>query len=416
MDFKKKRWICYGASLILVICAGIQNSLSVFQIPLDEKFGWGIPKIAFAYSILCVAELIVVVFFVGKLREKLGIQKFMILGAVFFGGGIFLCAFISSSVFELYMYQGVMVGIGHAIIYPCLTSYVIQIIPERAGFASGFVVGAYSCGTLVWAPLAANIATSTGDVSQAFFVIGAIMLIALLSLSLLLREPPEGFLENVSKPVEETKNSLSVRDVPRREMLRMPVFYLFYLTFLIPILGGMMVMTQGATIFQYELGVSAGVAATMLGALAICNLSGRMLSAGVFDRLGPTIMMRLFFILQIIGFCGMLFLKNNAFFLASACACLLGFGGFAALMPAMTSRLFGVKYLTENFGIIFTIYSIGGFLAPALVSNLRQFSGGYTLSFSIILALTIIGFFFSEQLSRVLLRQGERQMDVNMDK
>lgn len=406
MDFGKKRWICYIASLLLVVCAGFQYSLSVFQIPLDNQYGWGIPEIAFAYSVLCVAETIMVIFFTGRIQSKLGIRKFLILGGLFFGGGTLLCAFMVGSVFELYLYQGIMVGIGHAIIYPCLTAYVIQLVPERAGLSSGLGVALYACGPLVWAPLSAYICTSVGDVSVAFRVIGIALLVLIVGLSLLLEDVPEGYQGAGAAASEKARQTpRTMHEFSRKEMVKRPVFYMFYLTFFVGILGGMMLLTQGATIFEHGLNLSATLAASMLGVLSICNACGRLLFGALFDKIKPTAVMLLLFALYVFAFGAMAFANVTQLVIAAACLSMVCFGGFAAFLAPMTSQLFGIKHLTENFSLMFTIYSLAGFAAPVLVANIRAVSGGYFSVFLFATVLSLLGLICGVFLKRTIERQ-----------
>lgn len=406
MEFGRRRWICYIASLLIIVCAGFQYSLSVFQIPLADRYGWSISEIAFSYSILSVAEIIAVIFLTGKLRTLLGIQKFLILGGLFFGGSTLLCSFIAGSIFELYLYQGVMLGIGNAIIYPCLTSYVIQIIPERSGFFSGLVIALYACGPLIWAPLSAFISDSTGDISTTFRIIGVILLFSIIVLALMLKEAPAGYKGNENKKDESKKEPgiISTYNVSRKEMIKKPIFYLFYLTFFIGLLGGTMVLTQGATIFENGLKFHATIAASIFGIISVCNAFGRISCGYLSDKINKLIIMRVLFVLYAIAFGIMSFVNVPTIFVIAAGVSLFCFGGFAAALAPMTSQLFGMNHITENFGLVFTVYSVAGFLAPVLVTNIRDISGSYSIVFLFAMILSIIGIFCCELLRKRLVQ------------
>ncbi len=228
MDFKKKRWICFIAGLIIISCNGFQYGLSVFQIQLSERYGWSITQTAAAFSVMSIIEFFAVLFLSNKLRKWLGFKKFMLTGGILFGLGILGCAFIRESTLELYLYQGALIGIGNAIIYPGLTSYIIRIFPEKSGFANGMTVACFACGPVIWAPLSAYILESVGDVSLSFAIIGTSMLLLLIIMTMLLFEPPKSFVLGISSDdIKKSRLNESLYDVDIKGMVKKPSFICF---------------------------------------------------------------------------------------------------------------------------------------------------------------------------------------------
>jgi OFA family oxalate/formate antiporter-like MFS transporter len=64
------------------------------------------------------------------------------------------------------------------------------------------------------------------------------------------------------------------------------------------------------------------------------------------------------------------------FYLAVA---VLGFiyGSTLALFPAATGDFFGLKYLSENYALLFISWGVSGLLFPPLGGHIKDLTGGY---------------------------------------
>jgi OFA family oxalate/formate antiporter-like MFS transporter len=50
--------------------------------------------------------------------------------------------------------------------------------------------------------------------------------------------------------------------------------------------------------------------------------------------------------------------------LAGLCLAVFAFGGYLALMPALTADYYGPKNVGANYGLVFTAFGVSGFLMP----------------------------------------------------
>ena len=48
MEFEKKRRISLAAGIVLNLLGGVSYAWSVFVLPLNEKFGWSLSRLAIA--------------------------------------------------------------------------------------------------------------------------------------------------------------------------------------------------------------------------------------------------------------------------------------------------------------------------------------------------------------------------------
>lgn len=67
------------------------------------------------------------------------------------------------------------------------------------------------------------------------------------------------------------------------------------------------------------------------------------------------------------------------------------FGGWLAIAPTATSRFFGLKYYSQNYGLVYTAYGIGALAGNLISGRVKDMFGSYSFSFYPTLILAIIG-------------------------
>jgi MFS transporter, OFA family, oxalate/formate antiporter len=114
--------------------------------------------------------------------------------------------------------------------------------------------------------------------------------------------------------------------------------------------------------------VSGGMA---MGIVAVFNGVGRLVWGGVSDRLGRMRTM------LVMGLCAALacgFVVRGAAniwqLLAGLCVAVFAFGGYLALMPAVTADYYGAKNVGANYGLVFTAFGASGFFVPRYFATL----------------------------------------------
>ena len=89
--FQKRRWICLAAALVICVCAGFGYAWSVLQNPIVAAHGWPEGQVSLAYTVTVVCSTMAPLFFGGLIR-RISTRMCIALGAVLFGGGLFLGA------------------------------------------------------------------------------------------------------------------------------------------------------------------------------------------------------------------------------------------------------------------------------------------------------------------------------------
>jgi OFA family oxalate/formate antiporter-like MFS transporter len=140
-----------------------------------------------------------------------------------------------------------------------------------------------------------------------------------------------------------------------------------------------------------------------VGIVAVFNGVGRLVWGSVSDQLGRVRTM------CIMGLCAAFacaFLVRGAGgiweLLAGLCLAVFAFGGYLALMPAVTADYYGPKHVGANYGLLFTAFGASGFFVPryfaALVDAAKKagnIADGYNQVYLILAAMATVGGLFA---------------------
>ena len=382
MDFTRKRWISLVAAMSCALQAGLLYSWSVFVLPLSTKYGWTPSSVSIAYTLNVVAMALVPIV-CGKLRARMPIRQYCLVGSAIYCSGTILCGFMLSSVYELYVYFGIMVGAGNGFIYLSLASYVVQLFPDKKGFAAGLYTSSYGCGALFWAPAAGYIIQATGDVSNAFIYLGILFSVGLVISTRFLHEVPQGYEGEARRTASDKAEPLRepARDVSPKELLRSPVYYLVVSLYTFGLIGGMMVLALGSPIVQAVLSYTPEQAALIVGLFAVASSGGRLVWGWISDILGRTVVLLL---LGLITCCCMLVLASadaEAVFLAALLAIPMCYGAYAATLPPVAVETFGAKYFSMNYNFLFIAFGMAALVGPQVVAYAQSASGEFEGAF-----------------------------------
>ena len=169
--FADRRWLCLISAMVICVCAGFGYAWSVLQTPIIARFGWADSGVALAYTITVVCSTMAPLLFGGLIR-RMSSRLCVAVGAVLFGAGLF-AAGLMSQLWQLYLFYGVISGLGVGFIYPSMMAYVVRLFPDRSGMASGLGTAAYGSGAILWAPTAAALMEKVG-LGSAFRVLGVL--------------------------------------------------------------------------------------------------------------------------------------------------------------------------------------------------------------------------------------------------
>ncbi len=384
-QFRRQRWLCMAAALVICVCAGFGYAWSVLQTPIVAVHGWPEGQVSLAYTVTVLCSTMAPLFFGGLIR-KMSTRMCVAVGAVLFGGGLFLTGAMTQ-VWQLFLCYGVLSGLGCGFIYPSMMAYVVRLFPERSGLASGLGTAAYGSGAILWAPVAAAL-IRTASLEAAFRVLGGVFLAVILAGSLLVKEPPEDLGEQADcRPGQAAGTA---RDLRRREMVKTAAFYQMVAIFTCGLVAGVIVISQASPILQQAYGFDASGAALFVSIFAACNMAGRFLWGSLSDKLGIRTTMLAVFALCILSMAALVVTGSTALAVCAMGLAASCYGGFASVLTPLTAQMFGTRYITENYGVMYVVFGIASLIGPSLAVSFKD-AGGYTGAFLTAAALAAVG-------------------------
>jgi MFS transporter, OFA family, oxalate/formate antiporter len=210
-----------------------------------------------------------------------------------------------------------------------------------------------------------------------------------------LKAPRAGELPAPASPaVQQTR-----RDYGPVEALKTPVFWVMYAMFVMVGAGGLMAIAQLAPIANdFKI---ADVPVSLLGltlpALTFALTIDRVLNGvcrpffgWVSDNIGRENTMFIAFLIEGIGIYTLLYFADNpVLFVVLSGLVFFAWGEIYSLFPATCTDIYGRKFATANYGMLYTAKGTAALLVP-LANVLVAYSGGWHVVFYVAAFLNIV--------------------------
>ncbi len=368
------RWVIAIAGVFLQIALGAVYAWSVFRVPLAKQFGWSISEITLTFTI-CIFVLGFAAFFGGLWLNRKGPRIVALTGGALYGVGVFLASF-SQSLSWLYLTYGVIGGIGLGFSYIVPVAVLVKWFPDRRGLITGIAVGGFGAGALITAPVATRLIQSVGVLST-FAYLGIAYLIVTVVTGLFMRNPPDGWKPEGWTPTATQTSHRAGHDFTLGEALKTWQWWALWLLLFLNTCAGISIISQEAPLFQELAGVTAVVAASMVGLASIGNAVGRVFWAWISDLITRRATFLVMFVSQILLFW---FLPNIAtawLLTVVTFVVLMCYGGGFGTMPAFAADYFGPKNVGPIYGLMLTAWGFASAFGPLLIAYMRESSGSY---------------------------------------
>lgn len=392
----KRRWLVLFASCIINLCIGALYVWSVFAEPMALNLSGLLGKelssadLAIVFSIGNSSGFITMIGG-GFLNQKLGPRNVVFLGGILFGIGFIICSF-AKSILGLIIGYGVASGLAMGLAYGCTISNSVKFFPDKAGLVGGIATASYGISSVILPPVADFLITKVG-VSKAFFYFGIVIIVVTGICSQFIIRCPENFVPLGYNSANQNSGSInSTADKNWKKMLSEAIFYVMLAMLFFGAVLGMMVISQASAIAQNMAGMTAAKAALIVSVLALFNTFGRIISRSISDRIGSALTLRGVFAVAVIAIVLLYLNAGVALFCIGICMVGFCFGSFMGVYPGFTSKQFGRKNSSINYGIMFIGFNAAGLIGPIIMGRIYSGTGAYSLAFIIALVFALLGF------------------------
>jgi len=388
---------------VLFLTAHFLYSFGVFVKPLIDNFGWSRAAVSGIASIRNLTTALTSPI-AGTLSDKYGARRLILVGIVLCGLG-YLLASRATSLWQLYLFLGVLVGICNGITFSPIIATVTRWFGGKSALANGVASSGISISQIVLPPVATFlIAWRSWEI--AFIILGgAAWVLGTLSWSFI-KNPPAAARQPQKPEAARGKPEVSplfVKDYTLAEAMGTPTFWFLFFIYVFNAVNFQMVVVH-IVVDAVGAGAAAGAAALILTIIGITNTVGRLGISGLADRIGGRIVLALCMILQ----AGILYVLGRAndlgtFYIAGAVYGIL-YGSVQPIVPALSGDYFGTRNMGAIFGMLNAAYMGGAALGPLLAGYVFDITGGYYLAFVITASLAAVAFVLC-----LLLRRPERK-------
>ena len=399
---KNRGWSVAFAGTGINLALGILYTWSIFQAAIKKSieqggegaFNWSLSSISDPYAVCCLVFSFSMIL-AGKVQDKYGPRVTALIGGVLVGAGLLLTSQSNSYVVWVLGF-GVLAGAGIGFGYSAATPPALKWFPGgKTGMIAGLVVAGFGLAPVYIAPLASYLVSGFG-LQKAMMFFGIAFFVVVSLLSMLLVNPPPGYVPVALNPEsEKTKKASAYVDVPSSVVIRSVNFWKLWVLFFIGAGAGLMVIGSVAGMAKASMGEAAFVAVAIM---AVGNASGRIIAGVVSDAIGRNVTLAIFMGLQAINMALAVFVvgtQGSAALMIVLSATFIGFnyGTNLALFPAFAKTWWGLKSFGVNYGFLMTAWGIGGFVMTRVSSMLYAATGTYTYSFVVAGVLLTIGAF-----------------------
>ncbi len=357
--------VCGG--LILTVAMGVRQTFGLFLAPMSLDLGIG--REAFALAI-AVQNLLwgVVQPVTGMIADAYGAVRVAIVGAMAYVAGLVLMA-VASEPWMLHLGGGVFVGLAMSC---CSFSVVLgavgRMVPAaRRSMALGLASAGGSFGQFIMAPVGQQLIAAQGW--SGALVTMAVLTVLIVPLAFALARPAAA---GPAAPGPEQSLRAALAEAAGHRGY-------WYLTLGFFVCGFQVVfIAVHLPAYLTDLGLDPGLGATALALIGLFNIVGTWACGALGGRYPKKYLLSTVYALRALGVA--LFLiapKTELVVLLFAATMGLLWLGTVPLTSGLVAGIFGIRYLSTLFGIVFLGHQLGSFLGVWLGGAIFDATGSY---------------------------------------
>ncbi|WPZ32512.1 MFS transporter [Thalassobaculum sp. OXR-137] len=358
--------VIVAGCLIAMIGFGIRSAFGLFLEPMTLAKGWDRETFGLAMAIQNLLWGIGVPV-AGMIADKFGPSRVLAVGAVVYTVGVWGMATADSS-FELYLFGGVLTGLGVAFTaFSLAMAAMAKVVgPERRSLALGLGTAAGSFGQVVFSPLGQSFITVYGWESALLMLAASALFIIPLAFIL-----PSNTAAKGEVPSNQTfRQAMAEAGAHRGYILLTIGFFVcgFHVAFI----------TVHFPSYVRDLGLDPAVGAYALALVGLCNIVGSFASGIAGQRWSKKYgLCTIYFARALVITALLLAPKTELTIYLFAGAMGVLWLSTVPLTTGIVAQVFGVRYMATLFGFVFLSHQLGSFAGIWLGGYLYDTTGSY---------------------------------------
>jgi len=334
-----------GAFFAAFVAFGITYTFGVFLKPIGMTFDASHATMTTLFSTLSVLSFFLAPL-TGEVADRIGPRYVVGAGALLMGAGLLLTARVHTFPLLFVTYGG-LIGAGAACLYVPSIAAVGEWFKKYRDIALGVSISGIGCGTLMAAPLAAHLTAHYGW-RTAFETFGWASMAILLVCAALVSRPPG------------LKEKEKVDVWPK---VRTHTFWLLYGALVLCAIA-IYVAFVFVSPFAMDIGASHLAAASLIGYIGASSVVGRLGLNALAGRFGLLKMYKASYWILLLGCVIWLGSDDYPTLVIFALVLGVGYGGIAAMTPAVAAARFGIEGLGELLGLLMTSFGVACLVGP----------------------------------------------------
>jgi MFS transporter, OFA family, oxalate/formate antiporter len=370
-------WVVVGAAFsVLSMAYGASFSFGVFFSAMLEEFGWSRAALSGAFALYAFGYSVFAAL-AGSLTDRWGPRVVIATGGVFLGAG-WIGMSATSAVWHPYVFYGIVAALGMSTANVPCGATVARWFVRRRGLATGLATAGGSFGAFAFPPVAQLLVSRVGW-RWAYVAFGAAILLTLNLLAPLMKRDPEslGLTPDGDPPEDVDAATLErARDFTLAQAMRTRAFWVLFALFsatwfsIFTPLVHLVPLARG-------LGIDPLVAATLISAIGMAGIFGRLVMGSASDRIGRRPAIGVGLVLQVAAFLGFAVAGALPGLYAASIAFGFSYGAVAALFPAMVADFFGRGRAGGLVGLLFAMAGSMAAWGPLSAGFIYDRTGSY---------------------------------------
>jgi len=417
------RWIQLTAGIVAMMAiANLQYAWTLFTKPIQSHLHVSLVAVQWTFTLFIALETWLVPF-EGYLVDRIGPRLMLGMGSILVALG-WIGSGYAETISGLYFWYG-LGGIGAGIVYGGTVGNALKWFPDHRGLCVGLTAGAYGIGTATTIAPIASMLKSAGY-QHTFIVWGIVQGFVVLVAALFLARPPIGWKPpnwEVNAARIKAKVNTAVTDMTPMQMLRQPTFYVIYLMMTMLAFGGLVVTAQlnpmASSYHVDKIVVAFGMTAVVLAITVDRLLNGftRPFWGWVSDHIGRENAIFIAFILEAIAVYALLqLIAHPIWFVVLSGLCFFAWGNIFSLFPSLTADLYGSKWATTNYGVVYTAKGVAAAFAGPGAAWIYARTGSWAKVFWAMIVCDVVAAFMAllwlKPLAARVVRDSEKGLQV----